>query len=75
MADKFHPTLLARMIEGKREYERLSLREVAALTGVSPATICRMEQGKCGDIDSIVAVCEWLGSTVDAFVEKSGREE
>lgn len=45
-----------------RQREGLSLREVAAVSGVSFSTICRVERGEGHSAASALALMRWLGS-------------
>lgn len=63
-----------RAIAAKRSVKDLTMRQAATECGLSAATICRVETaGRHPDVQNVVAICEWLGVTVDAFVLR-GRE-
>lgn len=36
------------------------LREIAAIIGVSPSTILRVEKGTVPDVATFLAICDWL---------------
>lgn len=51
--------------------ETYTLREVADLTGVSVATLSRLERGTTPDLDTFFALCAWMNVVPDVFVAQS----
>jgi transcriptional regulator with XRE-family HTH domain len=65
----FDRAAFSRAVAAKLQADGLVLREVARQTGVSVPTLSRVQRHK-PDVDTLVALCQWLGMTVDAFVER-----
>lgn len=59
-------------LESEREQRRLSWRQVAHEAGVGPSTLSRMAQGNRPDVDSFVALVQWLGVPAEQFM-RGGR--
>lgn len=61
---------LGRHVIRKRESERLSLRNVAKLTGVSPSTLSRIETAKgfIPDATTLARLCQWLSIPLERIV-------
>ena len=59
-------------LDHQRRTRRLSWRQVALESGVSPSTLSRMTDDKRPDVDSFAALVKWLGVPADAFLV-SGR--
>lgn len=58
---------LAAMVRAKRDKQ--GLRATAAeISGVSPATLSRIEQGNVPDLATFLRLCEWLDVTTEEFV-------
>ena len=49
---------LAKLVKSKRE--RKGLRETAKIIGLSASTISRVENHKIPDIETFLALCDWL---------------
>lgn len=60
-AGEICPDTLGGMVMIKRITERLGLRAVTEVTGVSPATISRLERGGKVTADHFKAMAEWCG--------------
>lgn len=45
----------------------LSLKQAAEVSGVSASTICRIEQSKSPDVDTLCKLCEWLGTEPNKY--------
>lgn len=61
---------LGEYIQRKRQGEGLSLREVSAITGVSAATLSRIENGKgVPDSTTLVRLAGWLGIPLDGLMK------
>ena len=54
---------LGRDLASERARYRLSLRDVTRQTGVSPATLSRIEAGRTPDLDTFFVVALWLART------------
>ena len=61
---------LGRYIRRKREVERLSLRAVAKVTGVSPSTLSRIETAKgfIPDAPTLARLSQWLQVPIERIV-------
>lgn len=55
-------------LDQKREAEGLTVRQLAALTGVSTATLIRVGKGRVPDVDGFALLVEWLGGGADHFL-------
>lgn len=62
-ADAFY-----RVLDAERSQRRLTWKDVAAQTGVSPSTLTRLGQGRRPDVDSFARLVAWSGFTADQFV-------
>lgn len=63
-------------IKRHREELKLSLRDVADLTGVSASTLSRIENGTGKpDADNIARLSGWLDMPVDRVMKKQSSEE
>lgn len=63
---------LAEYIKRKRQDENLSLRQVATITKVSPATLSRIENGACmPDSPTLARLTNWLGIPLDRLMKGS----
>lgn len=60
---------LAALIDEKLGREGLKLREAAAASGVSAATLSRVMNGKVPDTVTFAALVRWLGVSADRFIE------
>jgi len=56
---------LGNLIKESREAQGLSMRDLAAITGVSASTLCRAENGYTLEPDHLFAVMDWLGVDLD----------
>lgn len=65
---------LGRSVRKRREELGLSLRDLAAQTGISASTLSRIENGiGKPDADNIARLADWLNVPVDRVVKKPGR--
>lgn len=64
---------LGRLIAEKREKEHLSVRQAAALAGVSFSTLGRVESGSQPDLATFLQLCAWLGYPPDHFYSVIAR--
>ena len=48
-------------VEAVAAHRGLSMRDVAAETGLSPSTVTRLSQGQKPDADALVSLLAWLG--------------
>ena len=45
-----------------------SLRTISARTGISAATLSRIERGAAPSVDTYMRICDWLGISADTFM-------
>ncbi|MGL5880887.1 MAG: helix-turn-helix domain-containing protein [Xenococcaceae cyanobacterium] len=65
---------LANLVRGKRGSR--GLRETAKEIGnVSPSTISRVENGKVPDMDTFLALCDWLEVPPAELIKNTENEE
>jgi predicted RNase H-like HicB family nuclease len=66
---------LGRYVKRKREAERLSLRGVAKLTGISPSTLSRIEtaRGFIPDAPTLARLTQWLQIPIERIVGLANR--
>ncbi len=55
-------------LDSKRQQRQLSWRQLAHDAGVGPSTLSRMAQGNRPDVDSFVALIQWLGIPAEEFM-------
>lgn len=55
-------------LDSERQARGLSWRQVATQAGVGPSTLSRMAQGNRPDVDSFVALVQWLGMPAEQFM-------
>ena len=68
MSYQFNLTKFAIAIKLKRQMLGFSIRELSELTGLSSATISRMEQDEnAPDIATFAKLCDWLGFEPNDF--------
>ncbi len=66
---------LGRAIKRRREELKLSLRDVADVTGVSASTLSRIENGTGRpDADNIARLTQWLDMPVDRLMKKHSAD-
>lgn len=58
MASYLDMQMLSNLVRAKRA--RRSLRNIAEGTKVSPSTISRVERGAVPDVETFLALCDWL---------------
>jgi transcriptional regulator with XRE-family HTH domain len=63
---------LAAAIETVTRHRKISMREVAAETGLSPSTLTRLVQGQKPDADGLVTLLAWLNAEASAFAAPRG---
>ena len=67
---------LGQAVKRRREELRLSLRDVADVTGVSASTLSRIENGTGKpDADNIARLTGWLDMPVDRVMKKQSAED
>jgi transcriptional regulator with XRE-family HTH domain len=62
-------------LDSERQQRGLSWRQVAHKAGVGPSTLSRMAQGSRPDVDSFVALVQWLGVAAEQFMRGGPDEE
>ena len=66
---------LAAAIEAITRHRKISLRDVATETGLSPSTLTRIAQGQKPDADGLVTLLAWLNADAASFVRaRAGTE-
>jgi transcriptional regulator with XRE-family HTH domain len=55
-------------LDSERQQRELSWRQLAQEAGVGPSTLSRMAQGNRPDVDSFVALVQWLGMPAEQFM-------
>lgn len=58
MANYLDTKVFANLVRIKRGGR--GLREIAQITGISASTISRVENGKTPDMETFLALCDWL---------------
>lgn len=62
-------TMLARVAAGTAKARGISYRSVAREIGASPSTVTRVMAGSGCDLAAYVALCQWMGVSLDTFVK------
>jgi|SRR5437879_3318256 len=72
MAEGIDVGRLGERLRRVRLQREKTLKEVAEATGVSVATLSRIERGDANDIESatLLAITDWMGTRVDKLKEK-----
>ncbi len=74
MKNNLNVEKLANLVRSKRG--NCGLRETAKEIGnVSPSTISRVEKGKTPDMDTFLALCEWLEVSPAEFIQNTEQEQ
>jgi transcriptional regulator with XRE-family HTH domain len=47
----------------------IGLREAAIKAGTTAATLCRIENGRTAEIDTLLNVCDWLNVPITKFIK------
>jgi transcriptional regulator with XRE-family HTH domain len=71
---RFDARALYQAIDEKRKARGLSWREVAAEIGVGVSTITRTKGGGRMEVDGMLAMVAWLGTSVENFVHESSNQ-
>jgi transcriptional regulator with XRE-family HTH domain len=58
---------LAAAIETVTRHRKISMKDVAAETGLSASTLTRLTQGQKPDADGLVTLLSWLNAEASAF--------
>jgi transcriptional regulator with XRE-family HTH domain len=58
---------LAAAVTSVARHRKISMRDVAAETGLSPSTLTRLTQGQKPDADGLVTLLAWLNAEASAF--------
>jgi hypothetical protein len=66
---------LHRLLDAQRRARRMSWREVAEATGLSPSTPTRISQGHAPDAHGLVSLLVWLDMDTDICRIIQPREE
>jgi transcriptional regulator with XRE-family HTH domain len=64
-------------LDSKRRGEDLSWRQLAGKLDISPSVFTRLAQGRRPDLETFLAMVDWLGATAEDFVagEKPSQDE
>lgn len=65
-------TVLGSTVSARREHLSLGLREAARVSGVSHATLSRVEKGEEPDINTFAKLCSWLQLSPTLFLNDNG---
>lgn len=66
-----YPVLVA-LLRERRRLNDMTVRAAAKAAGISSATLWRVESGRAPDVATALAVCRWLGVTMEyAFTGKA----
>ncbi len=73
---KYNGYLMATLLKAKRTVDKknnilISLRDASKQSGISFATLSRMENGKCPDVNTLIKASYWLGKPIEAFFKSS----
>lgn len=69
MAHYFDIEMLADLVRTKRG--RRGLRQIGKTTGISASTLCRIENGAIPDMDTFLAICDWLKIPPSEFIKNT----
>ena len=61
-------TALAAAITSVARHRKISMRDVAAETGLSPSSLTRLTQGQKPDADGLVTLLAWLNADASTFI-------
>ncbi len=70
---RFDSKALYAAMDAQRGVRGMTWTQVAAVTGVSAATIARTRSGGRLEVDGMLAMVRWLGVPVETFVRESKR--
>jgi len=70
---RFDSKALYAALDAQRGVRGMTWTQVAASTGVSPATITRTRTDGRLEVDGMLAMVRWLGVPVETFVRESKR--
>ena len=71
---RFDSQALHQALDERRRARGLSWKEVASETGVSTATLTRTRLGGRMEVDGVLAMVTWLGTTVESFARSTRRQ-
>jgi transcriptional regulator with XRE-family HTH domain len=66
---KFNSKAFAKAIISKRKELNVGVRGLKSFTGVSGATISRLENQATPDVYTYAAICRWLSVPLETFVK------
>lgn len=70
---RFDSKALYVALDAQRVQRGMTWTQVAAVTGVSAATLTRTRAGGRLEVDGMLAMVRWLGVPVETFVRESKR--
>ena len=69
MAHYLDIKMLADLVRSKRG--KRGLRQIENITSISASTICRIENGAHPDMDTFLAICDWLKIPPGEFINNT----
>jgi len=66
---------LANLLKQRMKIEGLAVRDVAAKTGVSHSTIARAANGETVSVDTLVALCTYLGVSLGSVLSTENNPD
>jgi len=66
--DKFAKAIKAKMYRPVEGYRPNGVRYWANQIGISSATLSRVTNGKCADLDTTLKICTWLEIEIEHFI-------
>ncbi len=71
---KFDSVSFGKAVRTSRVIDRdLDLKDVEKQTGVSIATLSRVENGAKPDVNTLAALCSWMNKTMESFFTRRGK--
>lgn len=68
---RFDSRALFQAVDEKRRAQGMTWEQLSSEIGVSAATIKRTRDGGRMEVDGMLAIVRWLGTTVETFVRES----
>lgn len=70
---QFDVASLHASLDAERVSRNITWKDVSGQSGVSASTLTRLSQGRRPDVDSLVALINWLGISADRFMGSRPR--
>jgi DNA-binding Xre family transcriptional regulator len=74
VSSKFSWPMLAAGLRVARRLRHHDQRSAARVIGVSAATLCRAEAGDAVSVESLLAICRFIGTHPENYLEQVSRE-